>query len=65
MSTRELVLDVMNQLPENAPIEDEEVLERIAFVAGVQEAIAEADRGEGIPLEEVEKLIEKWAAKSL
>jgi len=62
MSNRELVLDVLNQLPADTSIED--IIERIAFVAGVREGLAEADRGEGIPLEEVEKLIEKWAAES-
>jgi predicted transcriptional regulator len=63
MSNREIVLDLVSKLPDDTSMED--ILEKIAFVAGVNEAIAEADRGEGIPLEDVEKLIAQWAAESL
>jgi predicted transcriptional regulator len=62
MSNRELVLDLVRKLPEDTSME--EIMEKIAFVAGVNEAIAEADRGELIPLEEVEKMIAKWATES-
>ena len=63
MSNRELVIDVVNKLPEDTPIAD--ILERIAFVAGVNEAIEEADRGDVISLEELEKRVEQWATESL
>ncbi len=43
MSNRELVLDLVRQLPEDSS------MEKIAFVAGVNEAIAEADRGGKFP----------------
>jgi len=62
MSNRELILDVVSKLPEDASME--EIMEKVAFVAGINEAIAEADRGEGIPIEDVEALIQKWAAES-
>jgi predicted transcriptional regulator len=62
MSNRELVIDLVSKLPENASLED--IMEKIAFVAGVKEAIAESDRGEVLPIEDVEKLIEKWANES-
>jgi predicted transcriptional regulator len=63
MSNRELVIDVVSKLPEDTPIED--ILERIAFVAGVNEAIAEADRGEVITLEELKKQMKQWDTESL
>jgi len=62
MSNRELVLDVVSKLPDNASME--EIMEKVAFVAGINEAIAEADRGEGIPIEDVKALIQKWATES-
>jgi predicted transcriptional regulator len=62
MSNRELVIDVVSKLPEDTPIED--ILEKIAFVAGVNEAIAQADRGEVISLDELEKRMKQWATES-
>jgi predicted transcriptional regulator len=62
MSNRELVIDLINKLPADMPLQD--MAREIEFVAGVKEALAESDRGEGVPLEEVEKLIEQWAAAS-
>ena len=62
MSNRELVLDVVSKLPDSASME--EIMEKIAFVAGINEALAESDRGEGYSIEEVEALIKKWATES-
>ncbi len=62
MSNRELVIDLVNKLPEDTSLEN--IAREIEFIAGVKEAMAQADRGEVIPLEEVEKLIEQWATES-
>ena len=62
MSTRELVIDLVTKPPEDASMDD--ILEKIAFVAGVNHAIEQADRGEGISLEELEKRIEQWRTES-
>lgn len=40
-------------------IEQEAARER-EFVAGVCEGFAQLDRGEGVPLEEVERLLPSW-----
>ena len=50
------------------PNEDQDVfadflLEELAFRAAVREGIEAADRGEVVPLEDVKKLIPKWASK--
>jgi len=39
------------------------ILDELAFRAGVREGIEAADRGEVVPLEEVKKMIPKWASK--
>ncbi len=62
MSNRELVIDLVNKLPEDTTLEN--IAREIEFVAGVKESIAQADRGEVIPLEDVDKLIKQWAAES-
>ena len=61
MSTHEAVQTILKQLP--ADVSLHEVAREIEFIAGVREGFAQLDRGEGIPIEEVEKLIPKWAGK--
>jgi len=39
------------------------IMEGLAFRAAVREGIDAADRGEVVPLEEVKKMIPKWASK--
>ena len=62
MSNRELVIDLVNKLPADTPLED--IMREIAFVAGVNEAIAESDRGDGISAEEVRELLKTWTSRS-
>ena len=64
MSNRELVLDLVSQLPEDTSMED--IMEKISFIAGGNgnEAIAQGDRGDGIPIKEVRARSKIWAAKS-
>ncbi|HVM49100.1 MAG TPA: hypothetical protein VMU04_13800 [Candidatus Acidoferrum sp.] len=40
------------------------LLEKLEFVAAVQEGIDAADRGEVAPVEEVRKMIPKWIIES-
>jgi len=61
MSTREAVQTILKQLPPDVSLH--EVAREIEFIAGVREGFAQLDRGEGVPIEEVEKLIPKWAGK--
>jgi|GEM_PF-5474531 len=39
------------------------ILDELAFRAAVCEGIEAADRGDVVPLEEVKKMIPKWASK--
>ena len=61
MSTHEAVQTILQQLPPDVSLH--EVAREIEFIAGVREGFAQLDRGEGIPIEEVEKMIPKWAGK--
>ena len=62
MSNRELVIELINKLPEDTPLA--EMAREIEFVAGIREGLAEADRGEGTPAEEIKRLVAEWATGS-
>jgi predicted transcriptional regulator len=61
MSNKEIVMDLMRRLPEQATLL--EIAREIEFIAGVREGFAQLDRGEGVPLEEVEKQLPSWISK--
>ena len=52
MSNKQIVEDLLIRLPENASLHD--IAREIEFVAGVRQGLEELDRGERIPIEEVE-----------
>ena len=51
MSTKELAIRSLQELPEDATWED--VQERINFIAGVRRGLRELDEGKGIPHDRV------------
>lgn len=61
MSSRELVIDLVNKLPEDAPLA--EIAREIELLAGIQAARNQARRSEGIPAEDARKLVDAWASK--
>ena len=61
MSSRELVIDLVNKLPENASLA--EIAREIELLAGIEKARWQARRGEGIAPEDARKLVESWASK--
>jgi predicted transcriptional regulator len=61
MSNKELVADLIQRLPDDSSLLD--IAREIEFVAGVREGFAELDRGEGVPLKEVEKQLPSWISK--
>jgi predicted transcriptional regulator len=61
MSVKEQLLASIKDLPEDASWEDAE--ERIRYLASIDEARAQLDRGEGIPHEEVKRRVASWFRK--
>lgn len=61
MSNREIVIDLVQKLPEDASLYD--IAREIEFIAGVREGFEEMERGEGIPAEEVKAMIPSWIAR--
>ncbi|HEY1170660.1 MAG TPA: hypothetical protein VGH19_04755 [Verrucomicrobiae bacterium] len=56
-----IVMDLVNRLPDDISLH--EIAREIEFIAGVREGLAELDRGEGVPIEEVEKQLDTWITK--
>lgn len=51
----------MEKMPNDASLS--EIAREIEFIAGVREGFAQLDRGEGVPLEEVEQQLPSWISK--
>ncbi len=58
MSNREIVEDLLRRIPENASLHD--IAQEIEFIAAMQQGLDELDRGESIPIEEVERELPSW-----
>jgi len=61
MSTKEILLEVAAKLPPDATLVD--AISELEFRQAVEQGLAELDRGEGIPIEEVKSKIAEWAGK--
>ena len=51
--TRERMIEAIRDLPEDASVDD--AIERLVFLAKIEEGLAQLDRGEGIPHDEVKR----------
>jgi predicted transcriptional regulator len=60
MSAKELALDVINRLPDNATMHD---IEEELFAAAVREGLEELDGGKGLSHDEVKRQFESWFTK--
>jgi predicted transcriptional regulator len=60
MTTKEIALKTIEQLPESASWED--IQERINFVVGVRKGLRELDEGRGIPHDKVKEEFAEWLA---
>ncbi len=58
MTTKEIALRTIEQLPENVSWED--IQERINFVVGVHKGLRELDEGKGIPHDKVKEEFAEW-----
>jgi hypothetical protein len=61
MSTKEILLEVAQKLPTEATLAD--AIYELEFRQAVEQRLAELDRGEGIPIEDVKQMIQQWAHK--
>ena len=58
MSNKQIVEDLLQRIPEGASLHD--IAQEIEFVAAVRQGLAELDRGQRIPIEEVDRELPSW-----
>lgn len=51
--TRDRMVEAIRELPADATVDD--AIERLVFLAKIEEGLAQLDRGEGIPHDEVKR----------
>lgn len=51
--TRDRIIEALRELPPDASVDD--AIERLVFLAKIEAGLAQLDRGEGIPHEEVKR----------
>lgn len=61
MSTKEIVRDLLERLPEDVSLH--QVAQEIEFVSAVRQGISELDRGESVPIEDVERELPSWVIR--
>jgi predicted transcriptional regulator len=54
-TTRDRILDALRDLPSDATFDD--AIERLVFLAKIDAGLAELDAGEGIPHDEVKRIL--------
>jgi len=58
MTNNQIVEDLLQRIPEGASLHD--IAREIEFIAAVRQGLAELDRGDRIPIEEVERELPSW-----
>jgi len=61
VSNKQVVSNLLDRLPDDVSLRD--IAKEIEFISGVREGLDQLDRGDGVPLEDVEKMIASWTAK--
>jgi predicted transcriptional regulator len=56
-----MVQDLLQRLPEDISLHD--IAREIDFIAGVRQGLAEIERGERIPIDDVERELPSWVIK--
>ncbi len=62
MSNRELIDDILDKVPADAPLE--EFADRLNLMIGLRRGMTQAQSRQGISAAEARKLVTEWATKS-
>jgi predicted transcriptional regulator len=61
MTNKQIVEDLLQRLPEGASLHD--IAREIEFIAAVRQGLSELNRGESIPIEDVERELPSWVIR--
>ncbi|MBN3895698.1 MAG: hypothetical protein HWQ41_10620 [Nostoc sp. NOS(2021)] len=63
MSDKEAVIELVKHLPQDVTLR--EIVQKIEFIAAIREGFDQIDQGQGIPVEQVEQIIDGLPSNSL
>ncbi|WP_025025858.1 hypothetical protein [Caldalkalibacillus mannanilyticus] len=58
MSTKQEIIDMIKNMPDNTTVDD--VMEKLYIRAKIESAIKQIDEGKGIPHNQVKEKFKKW-----
>ncbi|MEH2001191.1 MULTISPECIES: hypothetical protein [unclassified Nostoc] len=61
MSDKEAVIELVKHLPQDVTLR--EIVQKIEFIAAIREGFDQIDQGQGIPIEQVEQIMDTWTTK--
>ncbi len=61
MSQKELVIEAIQELPDDASME--QIADRVEFIAAIQKGIDDIERGDVVSHEEVKKQLAAWLSE--
>ncbi|MBN3870789.1 hypothetical protein [Nostoc sp. JL33] len=61
MSDKEPVIELVKHLPQDVTLR--EIVQKIEFIAAIREGFDQIDQGQGIPIEQVEQIMDTWTTK--
>jgi len=61
VSTKQIVQDLLQRLPDDVSLRD--VAQEIEFVAAVRQGLSEIERGERIPIDDLERELPSWVIR--
>lgn len=59
--TKEKLIELIKALPDDITVDD--IMEELYFKSQIEEGLAQLDRGEGIPHEDVKKRMSRWLSQ--
>ena len=61
LDSKEIVKDLLSRLPDQVSLR--EIAQEIEFIAAVRQGLSELDRGESIPVEQIEREFPSWVIR--
>lgn len=59
MTSKQIAVELVQKLPEEVSLSD--IAQEIEFIAGIEEGLAEFDRGESVSSEQLLSEVSQWA----
>lgn len=61
VSNKDIIRDLLHRLPDDISLQ--QIAQEIEFVAAIRQGMAELDRGESVPIEDVEAEMSSWLTR--